>query len=253
MEPRVPGWAPLPDRRSLVDEIIREAQQEGKFDDLEGKGRPVRVDPSPDAVLRDLLKEAGIVPEWVELAREIERLTEEAAALLARYAEEYDATAARLREGADGASRSPRREPLVRRCLEALRTLWTGAGPEREIDLRTALTAFHERREVVLRRYAFMLQQANRKIRRYNEIVPVGTRQRALLPLRERLEAFSERFPRLRVTADGALAPAFSPVPESLLAPSPESRERRDPLHTAAQIAALRQRRRALRRPPPIG
>jgi len=54
---------------SYVDRQIRQAQEEGKFDHLPGKGKPfTHLDSDP---LEQVLKAQGFVPRWVELDREI--------------------------------------------------------------------------------------------------------------------------------------------------------------------------------------
>src|SRR5215210_7569298 len=79
------------DPMSAFDKIITEAQQEGKFEDLAGKGKPLVIDTSPDAVIKGLLKEANVsvAPEWITLAIEIDRLLEEDERALARFAADY--------------------------------------------------------------------------------------------------------------------------------------------------------------------
>src|SRR5438876_667686 len=84
------------DPLSAVDQIVQQAQEAGQFDDLPGKGKPLQLDPSPDAVVNNLLKEAGVVPEWVELAREIERLEGETQRLRDAFQEEYHRRCAAL-------------------------------------------------------------------------------------------------------------------------------------------------------------
>ncbi len=55
----------------IIEQKIREAQEEGKFDNLSGKGRPLNLDENPfeDPAWRmanDLLKEQGFRPGWLE-------------------------------------------------------------------------------------------------------------------------------------------------------------------------------------------
>lgn len=61
----------------LFDEIFRQAQAQGKFDNLSGKGKPLNFDTHPDdhaaGVFNDVLKDNHILPEWVALAQEIDR------------------------------------------------------------------------------------------------------------------------------------------------------------------------------------
>lgn len=67
----------------IAERKIEEAMQEGKFDDLPGKGKPLPLDeewfapPELRPAIR-LLKSAGVLPDWLERAREIERLREDA-------------------------------------------------------------------------------------------------------------------------------------------------------------------------------
>ncbi len=66
---------PLERWDSWVDTAIREAQQRGEFDDLPGQGHPLRLDDNPFAGDRAMgfrvLKNAGVLPYWMELEKEI--------------------------------------------------------------------------------------------------------------------------------------------------------------------------------------
>jgi DnaJ family protein C protein 28 len=60
-----------------VEEIIRRAMKEGKFDDLAGKGKPLKLDENfledPDwRVANKILKDSGFSLPWVETRRNIE-------------------------------------------------------------------------------------------------------------------------------------------------------------------------------------
>lgn len=65
----------------LVEERIRQAREEGLFDDLPGKGKPLKLDddsmvaPHLRASYR-ILRNAGILPPQMELRREIGHLRE---------------------------------------------------------------------------------------------------------------------------------------------------------------------------------
>jgi len=62
----------------LINQKIREAEDAGDFDNLEGAGRPLLKDDDPEnALLNRLVKEAGGVPEFVSLSRELAKLREE--------------------------------------------------------------------------------------------------------------------------------------------------------------------------------
>ena len=66
---------PLERWDSWVDTAIREAGERGEFDDLPGRGQPLRLDDNPFAGDRALgfrvLKNAGVLPYWMELEKEI--------------------------------------------------------------------------------------------------------------------------------------------------------------------------------------
>ena len=62
-----------------VEEQLRKAMEEGKFDDLPGKGKPLHLDKSnPHAdpeweLAYRMLKESGYSLPWIETIREIEK------------------------------------------------------------------------------------------------------------------------------------------------------------------------------------
>lgn len=71
-----------------IDEIIRQAIEEGKFDDLPGRGKPLHLDENPhlDPAWRAayyLLKSSGFALPWIETLREIEQDVESARSRLA--------------------------------------------------------------------------------------------------------------------------------------------------------------------------
>lgn len=56
---------------SLIDQKIREAMEQGEFDDLSGKGAPIDLSENPfeDPELRmahRMLRNAGCAPSWIE-------------------------------------------------------------------------------------------------------------------------------------------------------------------------------------------
>ena len=64
----------------LINAKIAEAEKDGAFDDLAGAGKPLpRVDDPDNALLRRVMEENGAEPEFVTLARELQRLREELA------------------------------------------------------------------------------------------------------------------------------------------------------------------------------
>lgn len=68
---------------SLIDQKIREAMEQGEFDDLPGKGRPIDTSEHPfeDPELRmahRMLRNAGFAPSWIEERKEIDSEVESA-------------------------------------------------------------------------------------------------------------------------------------------------------------------------------
>ena len=65
------------DWESAIDQQIREAQEQGKFDNLPGKGKPLDLSTNPFAQDQELafkiLKDAGHAPEWIEAGKAIRR------------------------------------------------------------------------------------------------------------------------------------------------------------------------------------
>lgn len=64
-------------QRLSIDEIIRQAMEEGKFDDLPGKGKPLNLDQDPHEdpdwrVAHHMLKSAGFSLPWIERLKEIQ-------------------------------------------------------------------------------------------------------------------------------------------------------------------------------------
>ena len=55
----------------IIEKLIRAAQEEGKFDNLQGKGRPLNLDENPFEdpawqMANRLLKDNGFRPDWLE-------------------------------------------------------------------------------------------------------------------------------------------------------------------------------------------
>lgn len=74
---------------SLIDQKIREAMEQGEFDDLAGKGEPVDLSENPfeDPEMRlahRMLRSAGFAPSWIEERRDIDSELEVARNQLAR-------------------------------------------------------------------------------------------------------------------------------------------------------------------------
>jgi hypothetical protein len=82
------NWQIGPSWESLIDRQIREAMEEGSFDNLPHRGEPLPNDENPHAAEWGLafhvLKNAGYAPPWIEADKEVRELLARRDALLAR-------------------------------------------------------------------------------------------------------------------------------------------------------------------------
>jgi hypothetical protein len=90
-----------PTWESLVDRQIREAMEEGKFDDLpyQGEALPLADDSAAGewALAYRVLRNAGVAPPWIEADKEARKLLERRDAILARAAGASPTAMRRLR------------------------------------------------------------------------------------------------------------------------------------------------------------
>jgi hypothetical protein len=245
-----------------LDKIITDAQKEGKFEDLRGKGQRLVIDTSPDAVVRSILKEANvsIAPEWITLAGEIDRLLDQEQQLLQTYATAAEVDEAALL-GSGGPAAADATTPEEPAAHQPLRRGWRALvappswkrrdAPAPRLGDEVTVGAFQRRWDLTLEQYAALLHQLNRQIRRFNQIVPLAHRQRALLPVRERLEAFTERFPRLARAEEGAVRRERGHVPAVLLDAPAEPQDNMRPKRDVLQAMALLRTTPRGRKPPP--
>jgi hypothetical protein len=64
-----------------IDKIIREARESGAFDNLPGKGKPIRWEddsmvPEDQRMAHRVLKNNGFTLDWIEMARELDETWE---------------------------------------------------------------------------------------------------------------------------------------------------------------------------------
>ncbi|HEX5324157.1 MAG TPA: DUF1992 domain-containing protein, partial [Capsulimonadaceae bacterium] len=76
--------------RAIAERKIQEAMDEGLFDNLPGKGKPLVLDDDsltpPDLrIVHHVLKNANVVPGWITMEQEIEAAKSAAVAFLARW------------------------------------------------------------------------------------------------------------------------------------------------------------------------
>jgi hypothetical protein len=151
--------------RDLVEEILGEARENGDFDNLPGKGKPLRLQDDvysgDKALAYHLLKNNDMAPPEIERGKQID-------AEIAR-ADEILAT-------------------LRRRCNALL-----GGGRIPSASDRRAYNLVRDNAEAS---YREVLREANSNVLSLNIIAP-AILHRPLIPVEKRMQAFAEEFPRL--------------------------------------------------------
>ena len=76
------------DWESWIDQLIREAQERGEFENLPGMGQPIDLTPNPYAQGQEMafkvLQDAGFAPDWIELDKAVREKVGKARAALSR-------------------------------------------------------------------------------------------------------------------------------------------------------------------------
>jgi hypothetical protein len=95
-----------PTWESIVERQIREAMEEGRFDELPYHGEPLPVEDDSAAGERALafrvLRNAGVAPPWIEADKEVRVLLSDRDALLVRAARAGESARPRLRRELEG-------------------------------------------------------------------------------------------------------------------------------------------------------
>ena len=154
---------------SWVDEAIQDARDRGEFDNLPGEGRPLQVERNPFAGDRELgfhvLKNANLLPRWMELDQEISRAVTE----LDQFCQQSNDRLVRLRTSvvrnearAEHSARKPRFADL----------LW---GSERFRSSGRRLVGWNDverERQHLRRRYLERAAAVDKLIQEYNQALP---------------------------------------------------------------------------------
>jgi hypothetical protein len=139
VERTAPGW------ESLTERLIREAQEDGRFDDLPARGRRLRLEDERYAgelaSAHHLLRNAGAAPPWIEADKEVRRCRERIERLLWRARRSRPLAAQRLRDELDA---------LADADDAATRRLETLAPTPRQQRARLDRTDLHARLERAL-------------------------------------------------------------------------------------------------------
>lgn len=100
------------DFQRIAERKIEEAISEGKFDNLPGKGKPIVFDDDPMTpphlrLANKVLKNAGVLPDWMQLEKEIERERAENTQTFAKLEKEYPKRRARALAPPSQTNRDP--------------------------------------------------------------------------------------------------------------------------------------------------
>ena len=164
----------------IAERKIQEAIDEGAFDNLPGKGQPLDLDDDPltpphmRAAMR-ILKNAGVLPDWMQLEREIDRGRQENAQAWAQLEKEY----ARRRKRVDAAAA-------------------TGVDGEQR---RAVFEEWHGRAR---QSYLAALKRVNTDILKRNLMPPAVQRVHVPYRIEEEMVRFDTAFPALPGQADAA-------------------------------------------------
>lgn len=266
--PKGPSTSPLVGRawdEALAEKQIQDAQRSGLFDDLPGRGKPLDLDAlalGPEALASRILKEAAVVPEWIELAGRLDDMEGSIGAAIADAGETFrreQASISQVFESWALVCTTPQPDPPRSPFSRLLSSVFSLSSPMEhpgirlESELRERLRDLAERRD---RSFAICIGQAYALaavVHRYNQIVPVPSRQRVAPGVDTVAWRFVEQWPALRLEESGE-APGLRVEQKEPPRPCPPAptgdtgRRQRDP----ARIAELRVLKRG-RKLPPIG
>ena len=153
----------------LADREIEKAIEEGKFDDLPGKGKPLKLEDDNPHVPREMravfrfFKQAGILPVWVQLAKDLKDLDLELERLEAS---------------------------LVRAHAQWADELVMIPTPE----LRARARQWHTDSRIVL---AELLARRARTFHSYDAAAPKNADRSMAMDVKERMRRFDKVFPKL--------------------------------------------------------
>ena len=154
---------------SWVDEAIQDARDRGDFDNLPGEGRPLRVERNLFAGDREMgfhvLKNANLLPRWMELDREISRSVSE----LDQFCEQSNERLVRLRTRV---VRNGDRAKVPARKPRFADLLW---GSERFRSSGRRLVGWNDvdrERQRLRRRYLERAVAVDKLIQEYNQTLP---------------------------------------------------------------------------------
>lgn len=163
---------------NFIENKIREAEEKGTFRNLPGQGKPLQLDDDRSDprfwLAHHLLKSAGLVPSWVELAKEIDGFEDRIAATETEFSAWLAAETDHL---------SDIKAADLRRRLPGIRAIYI-----RFID-----------------RYFDLLRQTQERKQRFNYEAPARSLEKWWPPVESRVRDFQDRFRQLLAERDPAL------------------------------------------------
>lgn len=177
--------------RSLVEDRIQAAMEAGAFDNLPGKGRPLKLEENPFVppelrLAYKVLADANFAPDWIELDKKVRAAREELKALQERHV-------TWLRRKADDARSPGASHPGAPPAHVSHPDV-----PPHDVPPRDVI-AQHRRARAELEK---RLAEINRAIDELNLIVPQLSLQRPRLPVNDILAEFDaacrQAYPGLR-------------------------------------------------------
>ena len=154
---------------SFLERRVREAQDEGKFENLRGAGKPLHLKNNPFrdsawGVLEDVLAEANLVPDWVKDAREIDGEHQSICEALERF---------------------------LKWCREGEVVL----AERHDIAAHQERNLLRDERRQAHHRFSEAIEEINKRINNFNLKVPSVQLQRTPLNLQRELERIKRRRP----------------------------------------------------------
>lgn len=154
-----------------IQDEIEGMQERGEMDDLPDKGKPIKIwktDVNPEYDLAfSRLKNAGVMPMWMELDSEIGKRTEE-------LWERLDQVEARLRGMISQLQDSPPSTPVSDQSLWQRLRLWFREDFSDDGPPPPTITTIMATRERERRRFLELAAELDKKISTYHDSLPKG-------------------------------------------------------------------------------
>lgn len=155
----------------ISERRIQEAIDAGAFDNLEGAGKPLKLDDNPFVpeemrVAFKVLQNSGFAPDWIVLSQHI------------------DDDIQRLRHTAD------RHFVYLRRRLNEV-----SGNPYAVKRLRTEVERLKNEHKRAAKQHSLVIEEINRKISSFNQMVPIGSLLKVPLSLSVEMGAYKDRVP----------------------------------------------------------